>query len=110
MFLLFLAGFSLAVSAQKNNSPTWESLFNGKDLKGWKQLNGKARYEVKDGMIIGTTVPNEPNSFLATEKDYDDFVSFHLSLLTKRWIDRSSVSRRSDRIRSALYSRNRCSL
>src|SRR5690606_38117965 len=30
--------------------------------------------EVKDGEIIGTTVPNEPNSFLATEKDYGDFI------------------------------------
>lgn len=74
IFLLFLASFSLAVSAQKSNNPAWESLFNGKDLKGWKQLNGKARYEVKDGMIIGTTVPNEPNSFLATEKEYGDFI------------------------------------
>ena len=52
----------------------WTSLFNGKDLTGWKQLNGKANYEVKNGEIIGTTVPNTPNSFLATEKDYTDFI------------------------------------
>jgi hypothetical protein len=58
----------------QNNSPQWEPLFNGKDLSGWKQLNGKAKYEVKDGVIIGTTVPGEPNSFLATEKDYGDFI------------------------------------
>ena len=29
---------------------------------------------MKNGEIIGTTVPNTPNSFLATEKDYGDFV------------------------------------
>lgn len=52
----------------------WEDLFNGRDLTGWKQLNGKAKYEVKDGAIVGTTVPEEPNSFLCTEKDYDDFI------------------------------------
>jgi len=52
----------------------WQNLFNGKDLTGWKQLNGKARYEVKDGMIVGSTVSDQPNSFLATEKDYQDFV------------------------------------
>ncbi len=52
----------------------WQNLFNGKDLTGWKQLNGKAKYEVKNGMIIGTTVAGEPNSFLATEKDYGDFI------------------------------------
>src|SRR5689334_21646995 len=53
---------------------TWKPLFNGKDLKGWKQLNGKARYTVENGEIVGTTVMGEPNSFLATEQDYGDFV------------------------------------
>lgn len=52
----------------------WKSLFNGKDLSGWKQLNGKAKYEVKNGEIVGTTVFGEPNSFLVTEKDYGDFI------------------------------------
>src|SRR5690606_7021739 len=46
----------------------------GKDLSGWKQLNGKHIWEVKDGMIIGTTVASEPNGFLCTEKEYGDFV------------------------------------
>jgi len=52
----------------------WQSLFNGKDLKGWKPLNGKAKYEVVNGTITGTTVFGEPNSFLATEKEYGDFI------------------------------------
>jgi hypothetical protein len=52
----------------------WTDLFNGKDLSGWKQLNGEAKYEVIDGVIVGTTVANTPNSFLCTEKDYADFV------------------------------------
>jgi Domain of Unknown Function (DUF1080) len=51
-----------------------QSLFDGKTLKGWKQLNGKAKYEVKDGVIIGTAVADTPNSFLTTEKDYGDFI------------------------------------
>lgn len=59
--------------AQKDDS-SWEVLFNGKDLSGWKQLNGKHIWEVKDGMIIGTTVASEPNGFLCTEKEYGDFV------------------------------------
>lgn len=50
------------------------ALFNGKDLTGWKQLNGKAQYTVSNGEIIGTTVSGEPNSFLATEQDYGDFI------------------------------------
>jgi hypothetical protein len=66
--------FSLtAVQAQKNKNG-WVDLFNGKDLTGWKQLNGKAKYEVKDGAIVGTSVMDTPNSFLTTEKDYGDFI------------------------------------
>jgi hypothetical protein len=53
--------------AQKDG---WQTLFNGKDLSGWVQRNGKASYEVKNGIIIGTTVPDQPNSFLCTDKDY----------------------------------------
>lgn len=68
--LLILHSFD-AVQAQK---AAWTSLFDGKTLKGWKQLNGQAKYEVKDGVIVGTAVANTPNSFLTTEKDYGDFI------------------------------------
>ena len=50
------------------------SIFNGKDLSGWTQKGGKARYAVKDGEIIGTAVPSTPNSFLCTQKIYGDFI------------------------------------
>lgn len=56
------------------NGQTWTNLFDGKTLKGFKQLNGKAKYEVRNGVIVGTTVSDTPNSFLATEKDYGDFI------------------------------------
>ncbi len=59
--------------AQKKMSG-WTALFNGRDLTGWKQLNGKATYAVANGEITGTTVYGEPNSFLATEKNYKDFI------------------------------------
>jgi len=51
----------------------WISLFNGKDLDGWEQKNGLAKYAVEDGCIVGKSVPNSPNSFLCTKKDYADF-------------------------------------
>jgi hypothetical protein len=57
-----------------SQSAAWQPLFNGKDFKGWKQLNGKAKYSIENGEIVGTTVFGEPNSFLATEKDYGDFI------------------------------------
>lgn len=52
----------------------WVSLFNGKDLTGWTQKGGEAKYHVEEGAIVGTSVPNTPNSFLCTEKVYGDFV------------------------------------
>lgn len=57
-----------------NAQQQWVKLFNGKDLTGWTQLNGKATYAVKNGELIGTTVFNEPNSFLATANTYRDFI------------------------------------
>ncbi|MFN0129627.1 MAG: DUF1080 domain-containing protein [Verrucomicrobiales bacterium] len=44
---------------------------NGRD--GLRQLGGKALYEINDSVITGTSVAAEPNSFLATEKEYGDF-------------------------------------
>ncbi|NUO00562.1 MAG: DUF1080 domain-containing protein [Saprospiraceae bacterium] len=55
-------------------NPPWRTLFDGKTLKGWTQIGGKATYTVRNGSIVGTTVPGTPNSFLITEKRYADFV------------------------------------
>jgi len=50
-------------------------LFNGKNLSGWTAKGGKADFEVKDGIIVGTAVPKTPSTYLCTEKnDYRDFV------------------------------------
>ncbi len=48
-------------------------LANPDGVDGLRQLGGKAKYEVRDGWITGTSVPAEPNSFLATEAEYGDF-------------------------------------
>lgn len=52
----------------------WTALFNGKDLDGWVQRGGKAKYQVEDGVIVGTSTMNTPNSFLCTGRDYGDFI------------------------------------
>ena len=51
----------------------WQDLTPSEDLKGWKVCCGPASYEVKDGVVTGTTVPGSPNTFLITEKKYGDF-------------------------------------
>jgi hypothetical protein len=70
----FLLIVLLSLPALASKDGGWEKLFNGKDLTGWKQLNGKAKYEVVKGEIVGTTVFGTPNSFLVTEKNYADFI------------------------------------
>jgi hypothetical protein len=73
---LILLSTALLLGALQNTfaaEGAWVSLFNGKNLDGWEQKNGLAKYEAKDGCIVGTSVPNSPNSFLCTKKDYSDF-------------------------------------
>ncbi|HEY8934316.1 MAG TPA: DUF1080 domain-containing protein [Cyclobacteriaceae bacterium] len=71
--LLLFSLICFSVYSQKNDKG-WRSLFNGKDLKGWKQINGTAKYEVQNGMIVGTTTVGSPNSFLAAEELFGDFI------------------------------------
>jgi len=64
----------LPAAAGTGRPEKWQSLFDGKTLTGWVQRNGRAKYTVEDGAIVGETVLNTPNSFLCTEKMYADFI------------------------------------
>lgn len=73
VILLFIVSLLLSgsvLTAQDN----WEILFNGKDLSNFEQLNGNAKYEIKNQELIGTSRLNTPNSFMATRKKYGDFI------------------------------------
>ncbi|GAB3423566.1 DUF1080 domain-containing protein [Niabella aquatica] len=69
ILVLLLCGFVLITSAQK-----WEPLFNGKNFKGWEKLNGEAEYKIAGNTIVGISKLGTPNTFLATEKRYSDFI------------------------------------
>ncbi|MCD7971078.1 MAG: DUF1080 domain-containing protein [Candidatus Azobacteroides sp.] len=64
--------FTLATYSQ--DGPKWVELFNGKNLNGWKKLNGTADFKVQEGAIVGIAKLNTPNTFLATEKKYGNFI------------------------------------
>lgn len=64
----------MAVSVSSFSQKKWENLFNGKDLTGWKVLNGKAEYTIQDGIIVGHSKLKTPNTFLATDKLYSNFI------------------------------------
>ncbi len=49
----------------------WASLFNGKDLSGWKAY-GEERWAVEDGTIVGESTAGK-YAYLVTDKTYRDF-------------------------------------
>ncbi|MCB9333834.1 MAG: DUF1080 domain-containing protein [Lewinellaceae bacterium] len=69
--LLALALLS-AVSGFTQNG--WTPLVKDNNLNGWKKLNGTADYTVGNGVITGIAKLGAPNTFLATEKSYTDFI------------------------------------
>lgn len=56
----------------KKSSGTIE-LFDGKTLEGWKKVNGTGKFKVEDGAIVGYGKNIKGNTFLRTEKEYDNF-------------------------------------
>lgn len=68
LLIALLIGF--LVNAQEN----WQSLIINNSLEGWEIKNGNAPYQVENGVVIGTTVKNTPNTFLCTKKHFDDFI------------------------------------
>lgn len=48
------------------------SIFNGKDLTGWK-VHGTEKWYVEDGELVCESGPDAEYGYLATEKQYKDF-------------------------------------
>ena len=60
-----------AAAAQAPPEGRWVSLFNGKDLTGWKK-NGEEKWVVEQGTILCESTANK-YGYLTTEKTYRDF-------------------------------------
>ena len=70
---IILVSLLIFTSTGLAQSADWIELFNGKDLKNWSSKGGEATYEAKDGVLIGTTKPNTPNTFLCPKQQFGDF-------------------------------------
>lgn len=66
--LALLFACSLA-TAEEGFTP----LFNGKDLTGWKVVNGNGLFKVDGDSIVGAGENVKSNTFLRTEKTYKNF-------------------------------------
>lgn len=71
---LFLSGLACAAPEEG-----FTSLFNGKDLTGWKRVNGLGEFKVEGDCIVGAGDNVKANTFLRTEKTYKDF-DFHFEM------------------------------
>lgn len=71
--ILFLVAF---ISAYFTNAQEvdWVELFDGETLEGWSIHSGQGKYRAEDGSIVGTAVPNSPNTFLCTDQEFGDFI------------------------------------
>ncbi len=59
---------------QTSTKPVWQPLLDDNSLSQWQQLGGSAPYHVEDNIIVGTTIPSNQNSFLATKQIFSDFI------------------------------------
>jgi hypothetical protein len=67
IIISLLTSMLLNTQAQK-----WVSLFNGKDLTGWKN-NGTEKWYVEKGQLICESGPEKQYGYLSTTKNYKNF-------------------------------------
>ncbi len=61
------------IEEQLENAPgSWESLFNGKDLSGWKQPRGNAKWVVQDGAL--TVLPGGQGWLFYVKENFSNFI------------------------------------
>jgi glucose/arabinose dehydrogenase len=73
---LLLLSLALTLSARAADAP-WISLFNGRDLTGWKIVakSDPANAVVEDGVMVLRQRPNTiEHTFVTSEKKYGDFI------------------------------------
>lgn len=75
VFFLVLLLFTVTCQTEAQQNSGWVKLSGSEDLEGWVQRGGEAIYSVEEnGVIVGETVPDTPNSFLCTVDHYCNFV------------------------------------
>jgi len=70
---LVIISFFLSISLFGQDSE-WEFLFDGSNFDNFDKLNGKADYHIENGIMVGVSKRNTPNTFMATKKKYSDFI------------------------------------
>src|SRR6187399_2939688 len=74
MFLAAAGAFCFLANAADPPADGWVSLFNGKDLTGWKVPDPNPFWKVVDGVLVGENDEKLKGHVLHTEKSYTNFV------------------------------------
>jgi hypothetical protein len=73
LLAVLVAGLMAASCSQgPSQGKGGESLFNGKDLSGWR-VHGTEKWYVEDGELVCESGPDKEYGYLATQKSYKDF-------------------------------------
>ncbi len=73
-FIVLCVCITCGMSAQSNKN-TWRSLFNGKDLTGWKMVGSRGVALVIDSAITCNQVANTTeHTFITTKEKFSDFI------------------------------------
>ena len=75
---LFALSFALLTGAttalaDHHKEDGFVPLFDGKTLNGWHSVGGTGQYKVENGMIVGFGENIKGNTFLRTDRTYQDF-------------------------------------
>jgi len=72
--VLVAAAALAAASFVHSAEPNLVSIFNGRDLSGWKLASGPNLWTVQNGVLVGTSNAKKEGSTLSTEKSYKNFI------------------------------------
>lgn len=68
-----LLSLLLILSANLVNAQKFQSIFNGKSLKGWN-IHGTEKWYVEKGELICESGPDKKYGYLSTDKKYKNFI------------------------------------
>src|SRR6476646_5250463 len=74
LMALLLVLFCIPMLRAADAKDDLPSIFNGKDLSGWKAPADNKWWKVVDGVLVGENDPTMKGSMLYTEKSYGDVV------------------------------------
>jgi hypothetical protein len=71
-FRTWILGAGMLLAATTTMAQKSQSLFNGKNLDGWK-IHGTEKWYVDNGNLVCESGPDKEYGYLATDKQYKDF-------------------------------------